>query len=162
MDKLFFEKMGGLDWDIVQEKISITDITLDQTAIDRLKNAPQEFIDFICSYSQLINKDETTWFLSYKDYIKSDDDTDFSWNDFEQQSIECADDDNDLLHEINNYWTTHIPFIISVDGEYQYIAIGTGKNNLGKIFHGIEPEYEDSTCIANNLSEFLTSFNGVI
>ena len=161
MKELFFEKMKNIGWNVSSEKISLKNVNIDRRAIARLAKAPKEFIDFISSYSTLNNAEDDIWFLSYQDYI-NDDKEFFAWNEFEQQSIKYADDDTDILEDINFYWQEQLPFAMSVRGEYSYLSIGVGKDNLGKIFHGIEPEYEDSTCIANNFNEFLSSFTGII
>jgi hypothetical protein len=47
---------------------------------------------------------------------------------------------------------------MSVHDGYSYISICISKENYGKIYQGIEPEYEESTCIADNINDFFKSF----
>ena len=153
----FLLKLSMNDWIVNRESVNPTDVEINPEALDRINKAPKEFLDFILSFTSCANEEDTIWFLSYKDYI-DDEDIAFPWNEFQNQSIDSADSDNELLEEINTYWGSHIPFLMSVEDGYSYISICISHENYGKIFMGREPEYEDSSCIAENLSSFWESF----
>ncbi|MDU1889983.1 MAG: hypothetical protein E6767_04775 [Dysgonomonas sp.] len=153
----FLESLTSQDWFIDRTPVDPSKTTIDAQAKEKLNTAPAELRDFVCSFLECTNNDETIWFLSYQDYRDASYDIAHPWNTYEQQSIEYSDDD---MHEsIHAFWKDHIPFLMSVAGEYSYIAMGIGSENYGKIYQGFEPEYEEATLIAHNLFDFFHKFS---
>jgi hypothetical protein len=153
----FLSKLTLNGWIVNREPINPMNVEINIEALDRIKKSPKEFYDFITSFSSCANKEDTIWFMSYQDYI-DDDEIAFPWNEFQNQSIDAANSDDKLLKEITTYWDSHIPFLMSVENGYSYISICISHENYGKIFMGREPEYEESSCIAENFLSFLESF----
>jgi hypothetical protein len=153
----FLSNLESDGWIINREVINQANVKIEQDALNKIKGAPKEFLDFILSFTSCANKKDTIWFLSYRDYV-NDEEIAFPWNEFENQSLESADSDEELLIDIKTYWASHIPFLMSVQDGYSYISICISQDNYGKIYMGREPEYEDSSCIAENLSVFFQSF----
>lgn len=154
----FLNRLTDLGWTVDFTPVDRSKITLPALAQKRLSKTPQEFIDFICSFSETASHDETQWFLSYKDYQqeygKADDA--FVWNTFEMDSLTYADEE--MKKEIEEFWDNFIPFYMSVGDYYSYIAICVNAENYGKIYQGSEPEYEVAELIAPNLPSFLNKF----
>ena len=64
-----------------------------------------------------------------------------------------------LLYE--TYQKYYVPILMSVKDGYQYLCIDLSPENYGKIYYGVEPEFEDSAefvCDSfNHLLEMLSS-----
>jgi hypothetical protein len=153
----FLSKLILNGWAVDKEPINPMNVEISLDTLNKIKRTPNEFFNFITSFSSCTNKEDTIWFMSYQDYI-DDDEIPFPWNEFQNQSIDAAMSDDKLLKGIKAYWDFHIPFLMSVENGYSYISICISPENFGKIFMGREPEYEDSSCIAENFMSFLESF----
>ncbi len=151
----FLKQLTNKDWIIDSTPLITTSIPIDPLAKKRIDKAPKEFNDFICSFSECTSKEETIWILSYQDY-QNGYDVAHPWNKYENESIEYSDES--MHDDIHTFWENHIPFVMSVSGAYSYIAICINKENYGKIYQGFEPEYEEVTLIASNLSDFFEKF----
>lgn len=84
-------------------------------------------------------------------FLENEDDA-FSWNSFEQMSLEAAEGDTNLENEVKLFWNAHLPIMMSVGGCYEYYAITL---NDGNIVHGSEPEFEESSIVAESFADFL-------
>lgn len=144
----FIEWAKNYNWNIAlnSEKSDLPD------SIKNRYNIPRIWFDFICNLRICENQFATKCFLTLKDYFpKSDGFEGFQWNEFELQSLEFAYDENQK-EQIISYWNTHLPIILSVDGGYSYYAIDTEN---GSVVSGYEPEYEESTVIADDFNSFI-------
>ena len=69
--------------------------------------------------------------------------------------------DAEACDMIRLFWDSHIPILMSVKDGYQYLCIDLSPENYGKIYYGVEPEFEDSAefvCDSfNHLLEMLSS-----
>lgn len=139
----FIEWARKNNWNIVinSEKIDLLD------SIKNRYNIPEQWFNFICNLSICENHSSTKWFLTPNDYLSIT--KGVQWNEFELQSLEFAGNEKE---KIISYWNTHLPIILSVDGEYSYYAIDTEN---GSIVSGYEPEYEESTVIADDFNTFI-------
>ena len=98
-----------------------------------------------------MNDKENIWFLTVENfYPKSEDE--WRYNEFELISLDTADEDEDFISEITNFWNNHIPIIMSVGNGYEYYAI---ELDSGNIVSGFEPEFEEAETIAESFDEFL-------
>jgi len=121
--------------------------------IERYKNIPDDYLDFLQQFTQITNKDNTVWFNSIEDY-SGNTDAAFKWNEFESLSLEAFEGDEEETHNITVYWDNHIPVIVSVK-TYEYLAICLGADNYGKIVHGEEPEFEESSVVCSSFEELV-------
>lgn len=75
--------------------------------------------------------------------------------------LEALADDKESCDMIRLFWDSHIPILMSVKDGYQYLCIDLSPKNYGKIYYGVEPEFEDSAefvCDSfNHLLEMLSS-----
>ena len=82
-------------------------------------------------------------------------------NEFELMGLEALADDKESCDMIRLFWDSHIPILMSVKDGYQYLCIDLSPENYGKIYYGVEPEFEDSAefvCDSfNHLLEMLSS-----
>lgn len=114
-----------------------------------LESAPADRTAWASSFSRLSSPDDTTWFLSLGDYAEPSDDA-FAWNEFETMSRDAATGPEEEA-AITEFWRRHCPILLSVRGPYSYLAI----RDDGVIVHGTEPEFEDTTEVAVDLSALL-------
>ncbi|MGO4294323.1 hypothetical protein [Chitinophaga sp. RAB17] len=142
----FIESLSKQGWDI---QLNTED--LKRVINERVNNTSEDFKNFITSFDICANKEDNTWFLSYRDYDNKTDSA-FPWNEFEEQSLQSAE--RDSMDAIKKFWESHLPFLMSVKNGYQYVAIGIGEENAGKIYYGREPEYEEAILIAESFSVF--------
>ncbi len=97
------------------------------------------------SFSRLSCPDDTVWFLALDDYTDAAD-TAFAWNEFETIGRDAAMSDDDAA-AVSEFWRRHCPILQSVGDGYAYLAIGLD----GAIVHGVEPEFEATTTVADSL-----------
>lgn len=143
-------------WAFKEKKKKLKKTETSDYASGRLKKIQDDntFFDFINSYNLLANKTDDVWYLSIKDYItKENDNEEFSWNDFEVESLEYADTKEEEK-KIKSFWENHLPLLLSVKESYAFIGIIISQQNKGKIVFGREPEYEDIEVIADSLEDF--------
>lgn len=119
--------------------------------LERYSNIPESWLSFIEGYGSIMNNKENIWFLTVENfYPKSEDE--WRYNEFELISLDTADEDEDFISEITNFWNNHIPIIMSVGNGYEYYAI---ELDSGNIVSGFEPEFEEAETIAESFDEFL-------
>lgn len=106
---------------------------------------PAAFGAWTVAFSRLANADETAWFLSVEDY-RGTADSGFAWNELETLSLEAAADPEQAA-AVAAFWTEHLPVLLAVGGDYEYLAIRAD----GRIVHGGEPEFELTTVVADDL-----------
>jgi hypothetical protein len=140
-------------WNVMIENNSIKN--LPENILTRY-NIPDEYKTFLENIKICTNSEENIWFLCIDDYLEKSEGT-FRWNEFEIISLEAADNDVELINEINNYWNKHLPIVFNVRGEYEYYAINIENK---KIVYGYEPEFEESKIVANNFKELLEKIIG--
>nr|WP_314593989.1 hypothetical protein [uncultured Porphyromonas sp.] len=128
-------------------------------ALNLIKATPQSFQAFIHSFQELSSSGEDSWFLSYSDYLESND-AGFSWNEYEKLSIQAAEEDGDDDEKafLTEFWNSYLPFAYSLRNGYAYLAIGMFGANKGKIIYGREPMFEEFSVEAESFEELLDSF----
>lgn len=121
---------------------------LPEEVIVRYSNIPKLWYEFIVNFDTIINSTEDMWFLTCDNFL----DGVWSYNDFENMSLEVADGDEEWSAEIKEFWDNNFPIIMSVGGDYQYYAI---ELDSGKIVQGWEPEFESPFVVAESFAEFI-------
>jgi len=120
----------------------------------RQPKLPKAYEQFIGSVDDCVNDDETAWFLTAK-HFEGRSEFVFAWNEWEKQSLEGAGDDAEWAAEITAFWARHLPIFISVKNGYSYFAL----DETGNVVFGQEPEYEETSVVANSFEEFLTKIS---
>ena len=128
-------------------------LSLPDGIASRYKNIPAEWFDFIGKFIRITNSEDNMWFLTCFDYQDS-------YDDFEKMSLEAAEGDEAWTRDIKSFWDKTFTIIMSVRGDYHYYAIAL---ESGKIIEGWEPEFEDTTVVADSFNDFLSKvFSGEI
>ncbi|WP_010252460.1 SMI1/KNR4 family protein [Myroides injenensis] len=151
IDKLI-ETLRKLGWQVAEKNNSLV---LKSLFTDRYSVLPDEFQLYLKSIQSGTSAENNAWLLCEEEYNGDSNDA-FRWNELELLSLENADNEIDLQENIKSFWNSHLPFIISVKGEYSCFSIGTGEANYGQIFYGTEPEFEEVTLVAASLSDFIS------
>lgn len=107
-----------------------------------------EHAAFLSLYTQLSSADDTRWFLCAADYAATGGSA-FGWDAFRGMSLEAAESDAGR-QEVEAFWTRHVPIFMSVDGDYEFLAID---RRSGQVVHGVEPEFEAVSEVAGGLDE---------
>ncbi|GAB2644020.1 hypothetical protein ABI214_12315 [Prescottella soli] len=116
---------------------------------DVLASLPDVQRSWASSFARLSSPDDAVWFLALDDYTDSGDAA-FAWNEFETLSRDAAVSDDDEA-AVAEFWRRHCPILCSVRDDYAYLAVGVD----GEIVHGVEPEFEATTTVADSLVDLL-------
>ncbi|WP_285815477.1 SMI1/KNR4 family protein [Phocaeicola sartorii] len=142
---------------IVQERLERKELSSD--FLNRYSNLPADYLEFLQRFQIIANESDNVWFNSIEDF-NGESDSSFRWNEFERMSLEAFTDDADESARIRKFWDCHIPIVMSVKGGYQYLCIDLSTENYGKVFYGVEPEFEDSVeLVCNTFEELIRSLS---
>jgi hypothetical protein len=144
----FIKRITENNWTITVNNQSIN---LLPDEILKRYNIPNAYKNFLERIEKCINKDENKWFLCINDYMEKGE-GEFRWNEYEIISIESAEDDNEWKNKIIDFWDSHFPIFMGVEGEYEYYAINIKD---GSIIKGYEPEFEEVKKVAESFEEFI-------
>lgn len=110
-----------------------------------IKATPLSFQAFIQSFKELSSEKEDAWFLSYSHYLASKEEGDFSWNEYEQLSLQTAEEDGDAeeMAFLGEFWNSYLPFAYSIRNGYSYLAIGVSGVNEERL------SMAESLCLKN-------------
>ena len=128
-------------------------LSLPDAVVSRYKSIPEEWFDFIGTFTRITNREDNMWFLTCYDYQDS-------YDDFEKMSLEAASGDESWTNDIKAFWDKTFMIIMSVRGDYHYFAIDL---ESGKVIEGWEPKFEKVTVVAESFNDFLSKiFTGEI
>ncbi|KRG50067.1 hypothetical protein ARC23_12200 [Stenotrophomonas beteli] len=113
---------------------------------------PRFYLEFLSDFTSLSSEDESRWFVSMGEFAGVSD-SEFSWGDFEKMGIGAAMTDADG-EDVRKFWAEYLPIFMAVDGDYQFVGLG---RSSGVVVHGVEPEFESVTRLAETFDEFLTA-----
>ncbi len=132
-------------------------VSLPKAITDRYSNIPDSYKAFLETFSVLSNDSDTAWFISVEDF-NGETESEFSWDEFEKMGLEVLADDKEECQRIKDFWDNHLPIAMSVGDDYQYLCIDLSEENYGKIYYGIEPEFEDSIeLVCESLEELFSA-----
>src|SRR5262245_43381168 len=103
---LFLADLEQAGWSV--ERKSTQGLSLNPSFSARYPDIPDEYILFLENVASCINPSRTAWFLVEDDYNGTRNFA-FSWNEFESQSIEAAEEDIELITEIKHFWDQNLP-----------------------------------------------------
>ena len=129
-------------------EIAETLMELPEEVKARYKNIPKEWFGFISHFADIMNSTDDLWFLTCENFL----DGVWSYNEFENISLEAADGDEEWSEEIKAFWDNNLPIVMSIGGDYQYYAI---ELDSGKVVQGWEPEFESTFEVAESFVEFI-------
>ena len=143
---------------IVTERLERKELSSD--FLNRYSDLPADYLEFLQQFQIITNKNENIWFNSIEDFNENGDGG-FRWNEFELMGLEALEDDEESCDMIRQFWDNHIPILMSVKDGYRYLSMDLSPENYGKIYYGVEPEFEESAELVcnsfNHLLEMLSS-----
>ncbi len=122
----------------------------------RYQHIPLEYSHFLQSFKSIQNQDDDVWFVSIEDFNETSK-NDFKWNEFELISLEACENEEEI-DQVRSFWDRHIPILISVKDEYEYLALCVDEQNFGVIVHGMEPEFEEVSKVSESFKELIIMF----
>lgn len=118
----------------------------------RYRRIPVEVERFLSALKLCRSPKATVWFLTAEDYAKRRG-SGFRWNEIEMMSLEGADGDMTSQAEIRSFWDGHLPIMLAVHSDYDYLAVRLAD---GAIVHGSAPEWEEPSTVAPSLAVLLS------
>jgi len=134
-----------------QVDISNEERDIPEWAFRRYSSLPEEYVAFLKQIHILSNREDTCWFLNVDNFKGAAFDTAWQANSFEKISLEAADGDSEWAETISQFWNEHIPIVFSLKNGYEYYAICLSD---GAVVNGIEPDFEETSFVANSLADF--------
>ena len=125
---------------------------LDASFTLRYPRIPADYLKFLQHVKLCENADETVWFLCIDDYNGTNE-SEWSWNSMEEMDLD-GEDDETRRREVVDFWSRHMPFMLSVGGEYAYLAFRVGEEPYGSVVEGWEVLTEPSER-AKSFEEFV-------
>jgi hypothetical protein len=118
----------------------------------RYPRVPAELTGFLEAIESCTNAAEDIWFLCRADYRQTDDQG-FRWNEFELMSLERGDPE--VQKQVRGFWDVHLPFMMAVHSDYDYLAVSLDERSYGQVVHGSGPAFEETSLVAPSFSQFL-------
>lgn len=122
--------------------------------LKRYQNIPEDYLIFLKQFELIATDDDTTWFNSIEDFNGESGNV-FTWNDFELQSLEIYNTGEKESENAREFWNNHLPIVLSVKSEYQYLAICLENDRHGEIVYGLEPQFEKVTKVCDNFEQLM-------
>jgi hypothetical protein len=115
----------------------------------RLSDAAQSFL---LGFSTCVSADETVWLFSADDYRREHGaEPGFGWNFIERLGLAASCGDVPWQSEISAFWSRHVPFALSVRGDYGFLA----EAGDGRIVEGFCPDEHSVSVVAESFEAFL-------
>jgi hypothetical protein len=125
----------------------------------RYPHLPAQVASFLAEIETCHNQRDDAWIFG-SSFFTREDPTDFRWNECELMSLDAVEGDVAATHQIREYWDHHLPFMMAVHSDYEYLAVQTSAAlPLGRVVHGCAPEFEVSTVVAPSFERFLTGLH---
>ena len=124
----------------------------------RYRGLPAAYLAFLSQVERRRNSEDTAWFLCEPDY-RGASDSDFKWNEVEEQSLEASEDNERLREHIVSFWNDHLPILLSVASGYAHLSI---RVSTGEVVIGHEPEYEEVSVVCRSFEEFIVLLGAVL
>jgi hypothetical protein len=125
----------------------------------RYPQLPADYELFLEWFAKAVNPQQNVWFNCDSELNGADPTLAFPWNAFELMSLEWADGDEEWSQQIRGFWDNHIPVVLGVEGDYEFIALHM---QSGEAVHGVSPEFEQVSVVAASFREYLTRLIGAI
>jgi hypothetical protein len=148
------DTLGRLGWTV---KISAAPMPLPAAIDKRYPDIPSSVRSFLEHIEECARGGEQVWFLTSGDYAGTSG-SGFAWNEWE--TLESEDADTDTAADIRAFWNAHLPILLSVEGDYCYLAVYVDKSSAsyGCIVQGYSPEFrETSTLCRSSMSSWSRS-----
>ena len=155
----FLELLRAKSWSI--ELTGNGGGNLNESFTRRYPRIPEDYAKFLRRVASCANADDTVWFLC-ADHYNGTSGLAFDWNEFETMDLESAEGDDLALGEIREFWDHYLPFIMSVSGDYAYLALCVSGDDYGSVVDGYASDFEGVTKVAASFDEFLGLYGATL
>jgi hypothetical protein len=108
--------------------------------------------DFASRVRRCVAPGEQVWWLGSEQFL---DDSGEGWDFLETQvALPSAAGDAAWSGQVRAFWSAHLPFALSVRGDYAYLAV----DRDGRVWEGWAPELEAPTLVAESVDAFAARF----
>ena len=131
---------------------------LPASVLRRHPRLPPLAVEFFTNIQSCVEPKEGAWFLAAKDFARTDG---FRWDEYERMVLE--DGDEDQAQEVRSFWDRYLPIFQLVEGDYEYLALGTdpSSKDFGKVVWNAEAGYETPVVITESYEDFLVRLRDV-
>lgn len=123
----------------------------------RYPDVPSAVEEFLGALEVCHNAAEDAWMLTPAEFRKTDAEG-FRWNEYELMALDAAEGEPDRQSEVRSFWDEHLPIMMAVHSDYDYLAVRLAQPNFGAIVHGFAPEWDQVSVVSPSFEEFLTRF----
>jgi hypothetical protein len=123
---------------------------------ERYPRIPKQYERFLARVRSCVNADETVWYLCVEDYNREPDAADpgFAWDEFERMELEDEGPRGPDPAEVRRFWDEHMPFMLSVGGEYAWIGFRVAGDRFGSVVEAWE-DLRNPSDVARDFDEFI-------
>ena len=119
----------------------------------RLPALPDDYRRFLERVASCMNAGDNVWFNCEREFNGDVPESAFQWNEFEKMSSEWSEGDE----QVTRFWANHLPILMSVKGDYAYVALRFDGDQYRSVVWGWAPEFEEAEVCAETFAEFLNS-----
>ena len=141
---------------VVKENAAALELLPDHVRA-RYPRVPTAVAEFLGGLEVCHNEAEDAWMLTPAEFRKTDAEG-FRWNEYELMALEGAEDDPDSQAAVRAFWNEHLPIMMAVHSDYDYLAVRLAEPNFGSVVHGFAFQWEDTSAVARSFEEFLSRF----
>ena len=139
---------------VIRESANPTPLLPDELR-SRYPAVPVAVTDFLERLEVCQNAEEDVWFLTAADFRRTDADEGFRWNEYEHMALDSSDGDHAARAAIRAFWNDHLPIMLAVHSDYDYLAVRVSGPNAGAIVHGFAPDWEEPAQVARSFEGLL-------
>jgi hypothetical protein len=150
----YLRLLASRGWTVVEAEPG-EDVALRPEIRARYPRIPGQYERFLARVRSCVNADETVWFLCAEDYNQPPDDEAFAWNEFEKMELEDAAPGAADPAEVRQFWDEHLPFMLSVGGEYAYLGFRVVGDRFGSVIEGYDIDLREPSDVARDFDEFV-------
>jgi len=130
-------------------------LTLRDEIRSRYPRIPQQYEQFLARVRSCVNGDETIWFLCADDFNAEATDAAIVWNEFEKMELDDTAPGGSDPAEVRQFWEEHMPFMLSVGGEYSYLGFRVAGDRFGSVVEGYDIDLREPSNVARDFDEFI-------
>ena len=145
------ETLRALGWTV---RTTDAALPLPTTIDERYPAIPPTLRSFIEHLEHCERGDEQVWFLTSADFSGTSD-SGFAWDAWE--TLENEEAESETLPDIRTFWNAHLPILLSVEGDYAYVAVCVDRASptYGHVVQGYAPEFREASTVARSFDELL-------
>ena len=150
-----FARLRERGW-LIRESTSSMPL-LPESVQPRYPRLPPALVQFMTGLEECRNNADDVWMLTPAQY-RITDDAGFRWNEYELMALDEAADDAAESSAIRAFWDAHLPIMMAVHSDYDYVAVRVADPDFGSVVHGMAPNWDDPSFLAPCFDDFIATF----